>query len=195
MPRSLWLWQEKQDTKSVFQYSLVPSVILNFWAASPSLIQAINSSLVRSSFIQIAIFYCHNDILQILNISETGGDLIWRKKLSKARIVARHSSPDKWHLKSNDFFHFCGQEYIWFIFHFNNAQNQAARKWRVKKWPPFSESGLGTWYILWSPADSLSLTRLLSIAGLVWVQPPIDLHLIFEKLSLRNQVGWTWFFA
>ena len=116
-----------------------------------------------------------------------------KKKLSKARIVARHSSPDKWHLKSNDFFHFCGQEYIWFIFHFNNAQNQAARKWRVKKWPPFSESGLGTWYILWSPADSLSLTRLLSIAGLVWVQPPIDLHLIFEKLSLRNQVERTAF--
>ena len=99
------------------QYSLVPPVILSFWAASPSLIQAINSSLAGSSFIQIAIFYCHNDILQILNISETGGDLIWKKihskkKLSKARIVVRHSFPDKWHLKSNDFFLFCGQAYL-----------------------------------------------------------------------------------
>ena len=25
--------------------------------------------------------------------------------------------------------------------------------------------------------------------------PPIDLHLIFEKSSLKNQVGWTWFFV
>ena len=38
-------------------------------------------------------------------------------------------------------FSFSAVKLTWFIFHFNNAQNQAARKWRVKKWPPFSESG------------------------------------------------------
>ena len=25
--------------------------------------------------------------------------------------------------------------------------------------------------------------------------PPIDIHLIFEKSSLKHQVGWTWFFV
>ena len=119
-------------------WTLVPPVILSFWAASPSLIQAINSSLAGSSFIQIAIFYCHNDILQILNIS--GGDLIWTKKihtkkLSKARIVARHSFPHKWHLKSNDFFLFCGQEYL-IHFSFQQCTKSSCKEMEGKEMTP-----------------------------------------------------------
>ena len=123
------------------QCSLVPPVILSFWAASTSLIQVINSSLVGSSFIQIAIFYCHNDILQILNISETGGDLIWKKrrmqskKLSKARIESRHSFPDKWHLKSNDFFLFCGQEYL-IHFSFQQCTKSSCKDMEGKEMTP-----------------------------------------------------------
>ena len=50
------------------------------------------------------------------------------------------------------------------------------------------------WPIKGQSIYQLYLVKNYSIAVLV-LYPPIDLHLIFEKTSLKNQVGQTWFFV
>ena len=52
-------------------------------------------------------------------------------KLSKAR----HSFPDKWHLKSNDFFLFCGQEYL-IHFSFQQCTKSSCKEMEGKEMTP-----------------------------------------------------------